>query len=315
MSFRMTMAGAAALLLAGCTIADVTVPPSDDRLVVEAVLRTDFTQQAVLLHRTVQDQASRKEPGARVEVTLPNGQRIVFSEADEACYTVNSGYDESEVQVDATCYVSAVSLGRWVQPGQVYDLTVTTARGEVARARTTVPGAFSIRGIRTTTRADVREPTCTLPPQTPLPLSWTPAPGAWGYLAPMNIYGLSIVFPPEYAPADPMELVGLAVSATDTTLVLPGEFGLFDRFDYNQDLLRALQPGLPEGTTARVVIAAADRNYINGVRGGNFNPSGQVRISSVMGDGVGVFGSLTALRFAVDARRAGNLTRCGTFTP
>ncbi|HEX6040448.1 DUF4249 family protein [Longimicrobium sp.] len=315
MILKILPAAAAALVLGGCTLADVTVPPSEDRLVVEAVLRTDFTQQTVLLHRTVQDQASRKEPGASVEVTGPNGLRVTFVESTEACYAIDPGYDASEVAVEASCYVSPRALGRWVTPGQAYDLTVRTARGEEALGRTVVPGTFSVRGIRTTNRADVREPTCTLPPQTPLNLSWTPAPGAWGYLAPLNIFGLRNAFPPEYGPPDPLELVGVSVSAADTTLVLPGEFGVFDRFDYNQDLLRVLQAGLPEGTSARVAIAAADRNYINGVRGGNFNPSGQVRISSIVGDGVGVFGSLTTLRFAIDAIRANNTSRCGNLQP
>jgi hypothetical protein len=309
------MMAAASLALGGCTIADVTVPPSDDRLVVEAVLRTDFAQQTVLLHRTVQDQTSRKEPGAEVVVTGPNGLRVVLAETEDPCFSISPSYDRAEVAVDASCYVSAVSQGRWVQPGQVYDLTVRTTRGEEARARTTVPGAFTVRGVRTSTRADVREPTCSLPAETPLPLSWTPASGAWGYLAPLTIYGLSSVFPPSYAPSDPMELLGLAVSATDTTLLLPSEFGVFDRFDFNQDLLRALQKGLPEGTSAQVVIAAADRNFINGVRGGNFNPSGEVRISSVLGDGVGVFGSLVPIRFAIDTRRSTTLTPCGAYVP
>jgi hypothetical protein len=43
---------------------------------------------------------------------------------------------------------------------------------------------------------------------------------------------------------------------------------------------------------AEMVVAAIDRNYLNGVRGGSFNPSGTVRVSSVSGDGVGVFGSI-----------------------
>ena len=75
--------------------------------------------------------------------------------------------------------------------------------------------------------------------------------------------------------------------------------GVFDRFSYNQDLLRLLQAGLPAGTFARVVVAAADRNYINGVRGGSFNPSGPIRISSIVGDGVGVFGSLVPRHAAI----------------
>lgn len=299
MSFRMMTAAAAVLLLGGCTIADVTVPPSEDRLVVEAVLRTDLLRQTLLLHRSVRDQTSAGEPGAVVMVTGPEGREIVFHETSEPCYTISPGYQGSEVAVDVTCYASEAQAGRWVRPGETYELRVRTRRGELARARTTVPGAFRVNGIATSDRADMGEPACVLPPLTPLDVSWTPAPGAWGYLAPLTIYGLSSKYPPSFEVPDPLELVGVSVSAADTTLVLPGEFGVFDRFDFNQELLRALQGGLPDATLARVVVAAADRNYINGVRGGNFNPSGQVRISSIVGDGVGVFGSLAPLSFRV----------------
>ncbi|HST61508.1 MAG TPA: DUF4249 family protein [Longimicrobium sp.] len=299
MLFRMMTAAAAVLVLAGCTIADVTVPPSDDRLVIEAVLRTDIVRQTILLHRSVREQTSVGETGARVVVT-GGGRTITFAETTDPCYTISADYEEAEVAVDVACYASPGQDGRWVQPGQTYELRVETARGEVARAITTVPGAFSANGIRTTSRNDRVEPVCWLPPATPLPLSWTPSPGAWGYLVPLTIFGLSGTLPPSFNAPDPMELVGVSVSASDTTLVLPGEFGVFDRFDFNQDLLRALQGGLPDETAARVVIAAADRNYINGVRGGNFNPSGQVRVSSIAGDGVGVFGSLTTLTFLID---------------
>lgn len=41
-------------------------------------------------------------------------------------------------------------------------------------------------------------------------------------------------------------------------------------------------------------MAAGDRNYVNWVRGGNFNPSGQVRVPSIVGDGTGVFASLVS---------------------
>lgn len=302
------MGPAGVLLLAGCTIADVTVPPSEDRLVVEAVLRTDNLRQAILLHRSVRDHTSVGEAGAEVVVTGPNGLRVVFEQTLDTCFAVSPGHEDAEVSVQGTCYASPVSAGRWVQPGQAYELRVRTARGEEARARTVVPGAFEIRGIRTATRSDVREPACALPPQTPLPLRWSPAAGAWGYLSPLTIFGLSSTLPASYEPPDPLELLGVSVSAADTTLVLPGQFGVFERFDYNQALLRELQRGLPDGTSARVLVAAADRNYINGVRGGNFNPSGQVRISSIVGDGVGVFGSLVPLAFAVDVGAAPGTT-------
>lgn len=293
-------AAAAVLLLGGCTLADVTVPPSEDRLVVEAVLRADAQRQQLLLHRSVRDQASRGEPGADVRVTGPDGRVVVFQETDGRCFTIGPAYRDAEVGVEVSCYTSGPDEGFWVQPGATYDLLIQTERGEEARARTTVPGAFRLAGIPAQSREDEIEPACALPADTPLPLQWTPSPGAWGYLVPLTIYGLTGVVPPSFNAPDPLELVGLAVSASDTTLVLPGEFGVFDRFDFNQDLLLLLQGGLPADTDARVVLAAADRNYINGVRGGNFNPSGQVRISSIVGDGVGIFGSLTPLRFTIN---------------
>lgn len=304
MDFRMMTAAVSLLLLGGCTIADVTVPDSEDRLVVEAVLRTDALRQTILLHRSVRAQSSVGEPGAEVVITGPGGREISFSLTDEPCYLADPVHHESEITVEASCYRSGVEAGYWVVPGETYDLRVRTTRGELARARTTVPGAYRVNGIATSRRNDVPEPVCTLPPQTPLALSWTPSPGAWGYLSPLTIYGLRGAYPVDYEAPDPLELVGVSVSAADTTIVLPGEFGVFDRFEYSQGLLLALQTGLPPLAEARVVIAAADRNYINAVRGGNFNPSGQVRISSIAGDGVGVFGSINAQRFVIKVGHA-----------
>jgi hypothetical protein len=104
---------------------------------------------------------------------------------------------------------------------------------------------------------------------------------------------------------DPLYLLGLAVSAADTTIVFPGEFGAFDRYDLDQGLALALQKGLPAGTDARVVVTAADRNYVNWVRGGNFNPSGVVKIPSLRGDGTGVFATSVSRSFQVVAPKAG----------
>jgi hypothetical protein len=47
------------------------------------------------------------------------------------------------------------------------------------------------------------------------------------------------------------------------------------------------------------MISATDRNYVNWVRGGNFNPSGVVRVPSVGGDGIGVFASTVTRTFEV----------------
>ncbi|HEU0301651.1 MAG TPA: DUF4249 family protein [Longimicrobium sp.] len=287
-------------LLAGCTIADVSIPASEDRMVVEAVLRTDARMQFILLHRSVQGGASAGEAGAEVIVTRGDGLQITFRErTDIACYSIDPEYVGSEegIEIQGSCYGSPNTAGRWVVPGQTYELSVRTARGEVARGRTTVPGDFTLRGVPVSRFNDHPPAECALPPRTLLPLAWTPAAGAWGYIAPMQIRGDAL--PDSFGVQQPVELIGISVSSSDTSLVLPSEFGVFERFDYDQDFLRLLQGGFPEGVSVRVVVAAADRNYINGVRGGSFNPSGLVRISSIVGDGVGVFGSLVPLSTAM----------------
>jgi hypothetical protein len=293
----------AGVLLSGCTIADVVVAPGEDRLVVEAVLRTDTRTQQILLHRAVQGAVAQGEPGAQVVVTRGDGLQVTFEQAPPAtCYSIDPGYADAAdpIEIRGTCYQATISYLDWVLPGHTYDLSVRTTRGEEARGRTTIPGTFTIQGVFVSDQRDVPALPCTLPPSTPLPLTWTQAAGAWGYIAPLRIHGLSTVLPDSFGARDPLQLVGVSVSARDTSLLLPGEFGVFDRFSYNQNLLRLLQTGLPRGVMARVVVAAADRNYINGVRGGAFNPSGPIRISSIVGDGVGVFGSLVPLTTVIE---------------
>jgi hypothetical protein len=47
------------------------------------------------------------------------------------------------------------------------------------------------------------------------------------------------------------------------------------------------------------LIAAVERNYVNWVRGGNFNPSGLVRVSSLRGAATGTFGGVSVREFQV----------------
>jgi hypothetical protein len=91
--------------------------------------------------------------------------------------------------------------------------------------------------------------------------------------------------------------------------VFPSEFGVFDRFDLPRALVLALQEGLPDGVSAHITIGAADQNYVNWSRRGTFNPSGLVRVSSLRGDGIGVFGSLVTKSVDVQVGRE-DLTAC-----
>jgi hypothetical protein len=295
----------APLLLAGaCTLADVTLPAGEEVVAVEAVLRTDVTVQAVVLHRSLDGRDVRGVAGARVTVTAPGGRTITFQETDQPCFRVPSGYfSEEPGSVKASCYLSSGDEGSWVHPGAIYLLRVETPDGGVIQGRTRVPGAFGLAGLPFTTRAGSRASAqCGLPPDRILPVAWTRSDSAWSYIAPIRIFDLRAALARtgvQAAIPDPLELVGLAISEGDTTIALPSEFGVFDRFEYDNAALAALQTGFPDGVVAEMLVAAADRNYVNGVRGGRFNPSGPVRISSVSGDGVGVFGSLVPLYLRV----------------
>jgi hypothetical protein len=182
-------------------------------------------------------------------------------------------------------------------PGEALDLTITLGDGRTLLGALRVPGDFQLDGV---------SGTCRLEPDTLFDLRWSRSEGAWAYVNETSINGLPGALAAEgiEVEEDPLYLLGLSISASDTTVVFPSEFGVFDRFDLEQDLALRLQRGLPDGTDALVTVAAVERNYVNWARGGNFNPSGQVRVASLRGDGTGVFGAAVVRSFAVVASAA-----------
>lgn len=304
-----------ALAASACELTETTTARGADLPVVEAVLRAEDAEQRLLLHRTLEGRTVRGEAGAQVRVRAGRGREVAFQQVPSTgCYTLDRKFrrGEDSLRVEATCYASAPGAGAWVVPGEEYELAVVTRRGERLRGRTRVPGAFDFAGLGAARLEPQGDRYCTLPPDTPLPLTWTASRGAWAYVTEMEVFGLrealagrGIANVPE-----PLELLGVSVSEADTTLVLPAQVGLFDRFSQNQELLRVLQDGFPEGVMVVVTVSAADRNFVNSVRGGAFNPSGNVHVSSVVGDGLGVFGSIVVQRLHVEVRRRGGQYPC-----
>lgn len=287
----------------GCELTEVTTPEGRDILVVEAVISAGEQWQNVLLHRTLTGPELRGEPGALVLVRNSDGAEVVLQEnATETCARDVTGLTGDSLQVRATCYSAFFA----VEPGQTYELHVSTEDGLALRGRTTVPGEFHLL-----TPAVPYGQTCLLPPLTNLPLVWSQSAGAWAYFARMSVSGLRGAFAESGIEApEHLQLTGLAISQDDTTMALPRDFGLFERFNGDQQLLVALQGGFPPGPRVELALSAADKNYVNGVRGGAFNPSGNVRVSSVVGDGVGVFGSLLTRRVAVQVGESYFLPDC-----
>lgn len=283
------------MLFTGCELQEVTLVEEEDVVVAEAYALVGVPGRElgvqnrlwVFLGRTREGESQPSVlRDARVEVTRPADSvrfRLERAELDECV-------SDPRRERPGVCYdagIAAVGLGA----GDELELDVRLSDGRVLEGRTRIPGAFRVEN-------DASD--CALPPNTPFEVRWTPSEGARAYVNETRIDGLDVALGNEGIEApEELYLLGLSLSASDTTIVFPGEFGIFDRFDLDQDLTVRLQEGLPDGTQATVGISAADRNYVNWARGGNFNPSGQIRVPSVRGDGTGVFASVVMRRFGV----------------
>lgn len=279
----------ACCMLAACELQEVTLAESEDVVVAEITLRAGERQQTALLHRTLNDGASLPVEAARVEITNARGDTLTFAQA-EANRRALCLHDPADT---GTCYIST-DPGYEILAGETYTLRIQTADGRVLTGATRVPQALNIlRPARIE---------CSLPPNTAFTIEWTSSEGTWVYVAETLIAGLKPFLESQNIELkeDPLRLFGLSLSNVDTTVVFPTEFGLFQRFDPDLTAaLIAIRNGLPASVTAEVTVAAADRNYVNWERGGNFNPSGLVRVPSIRGDGTGTFGSIVPKRFIV----------------
>ena len=283
-----------AALAVGCELTEVAAPESADVLVIDAVLRAGSASQGILLHRSLEGTLVRGEPGATGRVVGEDGQVIDFEEAPLPFCTTPATPDlGEEVDLQATCYFNAAD--GLVTPGATYTLEVTTARGETAFGRTTIPEAFEFTSPGIATPTPGLTGFCHLP-SVPFTLAWTQSNGAWAYVVNMRLseWGDSLRDLGAEVP-EILELASVSVSAADTTLLFPANIGLFQRGDVDRRIFEVLNRGIPAEANVTLVVMATDRNYTNAIRGGRFNPSGNVRISSVVGDAVGVFGSVVPL--------------------
>lgn len=203
-----------------------------------------------------------------------------------------------------TCFVADSADEAALEAEDRLTLQIVLGGGGVIDGVTRIPADFRLDGLGGV---------CRIPPDTTMTVRWSASAGAWAYVNETLISGLPEALAADGIEADdPLYLLGLSISASDTTVVFPSEFGVFDRFDLDQDLAVRLQRGLPDSTSATVAISATDRNYVNWARGGNFNPSGEVRVSSLRGAGSGVFGSAVVRRFDVvsSSQAGGTVVDC-----
>jgi len=292
---RLVWVGAAVACMGGCELTQTTLVQAADEVVAEVNVQvypgTPGSVLTAFLHRTVDPSGTLSEevPGAGVVVRRPDGATIELAPTDRGTCV-----EATPPTGGGTCYWANLGVTDRIRPGERLEVSITLPDGGTLKGTTTVPGDFALL-------TPGQEGLCKVPPETPVEVRWSRSDGAWAYVNEALIEGLRAALAPEgiTVDQDPLYLLGISVSAADTTIVFPGEFGVFDRFELDQGLALALQKGLPAGTNASVTITAADRNYSNWVRGGNFNPSGRVRIPSLQGDGTGVFASTVTRSFTV----------------
>jgi hypothetical protein len=283
------IAGVALAALTGCVIEDVEITSFDDVIVAEVMVQirddgvaANRPRVFALLHRTPDAAGlSAGVPGARVVIQRA-GVPITLTPRERIRDCVADMPDEYGV----SCYRAVTADENRFQPGDSLTLTIDLPDGGQLIGFTVVPGDFRL----------VDAPParfCALPEGRTQTVEWTRSPGAWAYVSETSVQDFRSALQEQGYPVEQnsIHLLGVSVSQSDTTIVFPTEFGLLERFTEDQALLVALQQGIPRGSMASISIAAAERNYVNWQRGGTFNPSGQVRVPSLRGDGTGFFGA------------------------
>ena len=290
-------------VLAGCDLDEVTIIEIEDVVIAEIYvnLAEDPTDNEIraFLHHTLGAPGVDELPDALIVVRRSDGLTLELVENQ-----LGACLDSMSIVGSGACFLADPVQTPSLSPGDLLEVEVTFADGGTLFGAARVPSSFQIDGISTTCRVD---------PNTLLPIRWSSSDGAWAYVNETSISGLreALVGEGIVVEEDPLHLLGLSISDQDTTVVFPSEFGIFDRFDLNQDLATRLQQGLPPSTTAEVSITAVEGNFVNWVRGGNLNPSGQVRVPSLQGDGTGVFAATVSRRFSVSSSaQAGSMQDC-----
>jgi hypothetical protein len=281
----------------GCELDEANLTEPESVLLAEVYVFMGDGEDDItaFLHWTLGVDPSVELRDARVWVTGEDGISYDLVRGDlRDCL-----HSDAAKVVEGTCFATPPIGEDPFHPGERVRVEIELPDGRGLSGGTDLPGDF---GLTTP-----RRPACGLPPETTLEVVWTRAEGAWAYGSETLIWGIREALAPLgiEVDEDPLSLLGLSVSESDTTIVFPSEFGVFTRFDLDRELSLILQRGLPSGTTADVTVVALDRNYVNWVRGGSFNPSGQVRIPSLRGDGTGVVGSGVRRSFRAHAMEAG----------
>lgn len=297
--------------LAGCALAEVEIQPAPDLVVagVTVVLTVDpadpsqVSMNVLALITLSHRESSYEVPGASVWVTGESGRSLKLLEESDplaSCATQLSDYTRPPV---GSCYTATASSTLFA-PRETLSLLVTLADGGVLRGVSRVPGIFAPSDL------SLDDGRCRLEPDTNHRFTWPPSDGARGYVVEAEIEGLD---PELWWSEEPLHLPLTLVGGGAADVVFPRDLLAVFEVD-DRELARALETGLPTGTTADIAVGAVDRNWANWIRIGRITPGGEVPVPSVFGDGTGMFGTAVRWKVSVESRSsadAGELPLCG----
>ena len=260
---------AAALLTAGCELADTVAPTLESRAVVHAVLNPLASQQTVIVEKTLQSLSGAgttiREPitGARIVVYGPREDSSVAL-ADRAVAGV---YRLPSVTIrDGSAGTAAPNVLR-IRPGERYRLRVETPLGVVTGA-TTVPVSGSVDAARRSFNVD----------RDTLRLNISAVRNAAGFLLRHETRA---------------NIVERYQTTLDAALVLPLAMASGDPDEQEWSFSFARGQVLP-GLAQNFVVAAVDSNYFRYYVAG-FDPFGDDTRGNSLTGGVGMFGSVVTL--------------------
>ena len=255
------------LLLTACEIEKVSIPRTEPRLALHAVLSATASTQVVLLERTrtgavqmiappfdladpVVSDEGIAETGAIVSLSTPGGG-VAFATEDLFLRGDGKGGGVYRIPI----------AGALLERNATYRLTVQTRTGDVLVAETAVPAGDAAATVTPRTFDRARDT---------VTLEWPASAGARSYLVRIETpYGPRTFF------------------TNDTRVRLTGDLRNADV----DELPRVFIPGFPQIVT----VSAVDSNFYDWYRTHNDALSGAGLVSRVRG-GIGVFGSLVRLR-------------------
>lgn len=264
----------------------------------------DSTVQSVdVLALLVRDAPHERVPEASVRIVGESGRTL---QLEELADTADACRGASGYTVPGTCYAASVPRA-YFEPLEELSLHIALPDGGRLHGKSLIPDFFAPSGL---TAEDGR---CRVNPEAGYRINWSFIRGAWAHIAEAEFTGLRRDL---WDDPEPLYLTTAWMAEYDIgpDMVFPRKLVEGDVPWRARKAARRLETGLPWGVTARLAVAAIDRNWANWIRPGQVSVAGEVPVPSVFGDGTGLFGTAVRWSLTIESRDAEDetgLVDCG----